>query len=139
MGTVSRTNGALGIALLLTAALVAGAQTEKSPPTNLPPDIPKDCPIYPNAAFRDYQPMIRNRKKIGNVLVLDAPVPQEAVVEFYRKALPENGWRLKKHPKNPLDSLEGEKDGRTLAVGIVATRVGANPSTTLRLEMLGKH
>jgi hypothetical protein len=135
MGAALRCSAPFAI-LLLCAAAAAG-QAGKTIDT-VPADFPKDCPVIQNATIRDYQGLGRNRAKVGNILVLDTPAPVATVVEFYKKALPANGWHLLKHPKNPNDELEGTKDGRRVIVGIVATRQGPNPSTTLRLVAMGK-
>ena len=137
MGTVLRRHWFFTILLLSAAA--AGQSGNAPPNETVPADFPKDCPIFHGATVRDYQGAIRNRVKVGNILVLETTAPSAAVVDFYKQALPANGWQLLKHPKNPNDELEGTKGGRRIMLGIVATHLGANPTTTFRLVAVGKN
>lgn len=120
------------------AGLSAGQVIKAPPPDKVPDDFPKDCPIIPKATIRDYLPAVKNRVKIGNILVLETPLTQDAIVEFYKKELPASGWTLLKHPKNPTDLMEASKGKEHLLLGVVATHQGANPSTTYRIAAVGK-
>ncbi len=139
MGTVRQRKWFLGILLLSAAAGVAAAQSGKTPPPDkVPEDFPKDCPIIQNATVRDYLPAVKNRVKVGNILVLETQAPEAAITDFYKQALPTNGWTLLKHPKSEFDKLEATKGGRRLILGFVATHQGANPTTIFRLTAVGK-
>jgi len=139
MGTARQRTAILAILLCCSVAGPAAGQIATTPPPDkVPSDFPQDCPILPNATIRDYMPAQKNRVKIGNILVLETTASQEAVVDFYKKGLPANGWNLLKHPKSETELLEATKDSRRILVGVVATHQGANPTTTFRLVALGK-
>jgi hypothetical protein len=143
MGSDPRRFSFVGALLFCAAASLACAQSlapqSTQSPLALPADLPKDCPIYPGAVVRDYHPLVRNNKQVGHALILEAQATEKTVLDFYKKAMPAQGWRMRKHPKIPAYTLEGEKDGRSLMIGIVAIRLGANPSTTLQLGIEDKH
>lgn len=120
------------------AGPAAGQSGSTPPPDKVPADFPQDCPIVPNATIRDYLPAVKNRVKVGNILVLETPASQEAVIDFYKKGLQASGWSLLRHPKSEADLLEATKDSRRILLGVVATHQGANPSTTFRLVAVGK-
>ncbi|HEY1205738.1 MAG: hypothetical protein ABSH46_16900 [Bryobacteraceae bacterium] len=120
------------------AGAAAGQLARPTPLNTIPTDFPKDCPIIANATFRDYQPAVRNRTVIGRILILDTPATPEAVLAFYKQALPANGWSVLKHPKREGDLIEATKGDRRVIYGIVATHQGANPTTTFRLVVVGK-
>ena len=124
------------LAVLLSCAIAApsaGQMTRTPPPDKVPDDFPKDCPIIPKAVIRDYLPAVKNRVKIGNILVLETPLTQEEIIAFYKKELPAAGWTVLKHPKNENDLLEADKGKVRLVLGVVAAHQGANPSTTYRI------
>jgi len=129
----------LAIVLFCAAAGVAAGQPKNPPPDKVPEDFPKDCPIMSNSTIRDYMPAMKNRTLMGHILVLETAGSEKDVVEYYRKELPVNGWTVLKHPKSEADLLEGNKAGRRVLLGIVATRQGANPTTTFRLVAIDKH
>lgn len=120
------------------AGSLAGQTAVTPPPDKVPADFPKDCPIFPKSIIRDYLPAVKNRVKIGNILVLETPESQEAIIEFYKKELPTNGWTVLKHPKNENDLVEAVKGHEHIMLGVVARHQGANPSTTFRLAAVGK-
>ncbi len=127
--------------MVLSCALAgpsAGQLERTPPPDKVPEDFPKDCPIIPKAVIRDYLPAVKNRVKIGNILVLETPLTQDAIIAFYKKELPASGWTVLKHPKNETDLLEAVKGKEHILLGVVAAHQGANPSTTFRLAAVGK-
>lgn len=131
------------MAVLLSCAVAApsaGQMTRTPPPDKVPDDFPKDCPIISKAVIRDYLPAVKNRVKIGNILVLETPMTQEEIIAFYRKELPAAGYTVLKHPKNENDLLEASKGKVRLVLGVVAAHQGANPSTTYRIAAVnGKY
>ncbi len=139
MGIVRQRHGILAILLCGAAAGAAlGQAGAPAAPDKVPDDFPKDCPIIANATIRDYLAAVKNRVKIGNILVLETTATQETIVDFYKKELPANGWTVLKHPKSESDLLEATKGNRRILFGVVATHQGANPSTTFRLVAVGK-
>jgi hypothetical protein len=138
MGTVLQRIAILAMVLSCALAGPSAAQISAPPPDKVPADFPADCPIFPKATIRDYLPAVKNRVKVGNILVLETPETQEAVIAFYKKELPASGWTVLKHPKSPSDLLEAIKGHEHVLFGVVATHQGANPSTTFRLAAVGK-
>ena len=139
MGTARPHNGILALLLCCAAAGAAAGQSGKTPlPDTIPADFPKDCPIIANATLRDYMPAVKNRVKVGSILVLETPASPETIIAFYKQALAANGWTVLKHPKHENDLLEATKGGRRIMYGVVATHQGANPTTTFRLVAVGK-
>jgi hypothetical protein len=138
MGTVRQRFGILAILLACAAAGAAGQTGTPAPLDKVPEDFPPDCPVIPNAIIRDYLPAVKNRVKVGNILVLETAATQDAILDFYKKALPANGWTVLKRPKSEADLLEGAKGDRRILLGVVATHQGANPSTTFRVVAVGK-
>jgi hypothetical protein len=129
------------LAVVLSCAIAApsaGQMTRTPPPEKVPDDFPKDCPIIPKAVIRDYLPAVKNRVKIGNILVLETPLTQEEIIAFYKKELPAAGWTVIKHPKNENDLLEAFKGKERIVLGVVAAHQGANPSTTYRVAAVNK-
>ncbi len=127
---------------MVLSCAVAGASAAQMgsapPPEKVPADFPPDCPIIPKATIRDYLPAVKNRVKIGNILVLETPATQDAIIAFYKKELPVNGWTVLKRPKSENDLLEATKGRRRILLGVVAAHQGANPSTTFRLVSVGQ-
>jgi hypothetical protein len=139
MGTARRRFGILAILLCCAVAGPAAGQVgAPPPPEKVPADFPQDCPIIPKAIIRDYLPAVKNHVKVGNILVLETPASEDAVVAFYKKELAASGWTVLKHPKSLSDTLEATKDSRRILLGVVGTHQGANPSTTFRLVAVGK-
>jgi hypothetical protein len=141
MGTVRLRIAIMAVLLsCAVAAPSAGQMTRTPPPDKVPDDFPKDCPIISKAVIRDYLPAVKNRVKIGNILVLETPMTQEEIIAFYRKELPAAGYTVLKHPKNENDLLEASKGKVRLVLGVVAAHQGANPSTTYRIAAVnGKY
>jgi hypothetical protein len=139
MGAVYQRNLIFAIVLSAMAVGAASAQSGNPAGPEVPADFPKDCPVFQNSIFRDYQMARRQGVKIGTILVLETPAAPSAIGDFYKKAMVANGWNLLKHPKNPSDLLEGTKGPRHLIIGVISTRQGANPTTTFRVVALDKH
>jgi hypothetical protein len=131
MGTAHQRLGTL--AVLLACAAAVTAQTRALPPDKVPDDFPKNCPIFANSTIRDYVPAMKNRVKVGNILVLETTGSEADLIAFYKQALPANGWTLLKHPKHETDLLEAVKESRHVILDIVATHQGPNPTTTYSL------
>ena len=141
MGTVRLRVGIFAVALCcVLAGAAAGQPAFTPPPDKVPDDFPKDCPIIPKAVIRDYLPAVKNRVKIGNILVLETPMTQDDIIAFYKKELPAAGYTLLKRAKNENDLMEASKGKVRLVLGVVAAHQGANPSTTYRIAAVnGKY
>jgi len=139
MGTVRQRIAMMAVLLWCAAAgLSAGQMNRNPPPDKVPEDFPQDCPIIPKAVIRDYLAAVKNRVKVGNILVLETPLTQDEIIAFYKKELPAAGWTVLKHPKNENDLLEANKGQERVVLGVVAVRQGANPSTTYRIAAVNK-
>jgi hypothetical protein len=140
MGKVPRRLFAVAVlSLFAFAGRQAAAQTPAPPPPDkVPEDFPKDCPIYKNVTIRDYTPEMPHNPRLGMVLVLESPDPKATIVDFYRRELPANGWKLKRLPRSSKDELEGSKGGRLIKVTIFEARKAPNPATLVHIRLLGK-
>jgi hypothetical protein len=139
MGTVRQRIRILAVLVFCAVVGLSAGQMQRTPPPDkVPDDFPKDCPIIPKAVIRDYLPAVKNRVKVGNILVLETPMTQAEIIAFYKKELPAAGWTLFKHPKNENDLLEASKGKERVVLGVVAVHQGANPSTTYRIAAVNK-
>ncbi len=83
----------------------------------LPPDFPADVAIYPKAT-----PHMVATKDKETTVILTTTDPVQKVVAFYKGQLKEKRWTMRLSSETPqVSMLQGEKDGRTLAVFITET------------------
>jgi hypothetical protein len=127
----------LGLALLLAAAFSAQATGIGNKPAKIPDEFPKDIPIYQEATFRSYGPMVPANPALGTILVLQTLDEKGAVLEFYRKELPAQGWIIEKPYSDAPDSLAAHKENRRISVSVLNASVGGKRTTLIQLGVNG--
>ena len=118
----------------LAAALEAGTA---SAPAKIPEDFPKDFPVYQDATVKSYGPMVPANPALGKILVLQTADSKGAVLEFYRKELPPQGWTVEKPVADCPDSLTAHKDNRRISVSVLDSQSGGKPVTLVQLGVNG--
>jgi hypothetical protein len=105
--------------LLFCWATGLNAGTIGTAPAKVPDDFPSDFPVYKNAVAKKYAPMVSANPKLGTVLILDTPDAKAAVLDFYREALPAQGWTVEKPMSTAPDSLTASKGARRISVSVL--------------------
>lgn len=114
----------------LAAALEAGTANA---PAKIPEDFPKDFPVYQNATVKSYGPMVPANPALGNILILQTADSKRAVLDFYRKELPAEGWTVEKLVTDCPDSLTAHKDHRRISVSVLDSQIGEMRVTLIQL------
>jgi hypothetical protein len=100
----------------------------------IPTDFPKDIPVYQNAKPTKFQPAPKGMPPAAalNVLFLETPDSKGSVLEFYRRELTANGWKLEKPFSGSPDAIPAMKGSRMLSMGALA-HSGTKSYTTIQL------
>ena len=115
--------------------MTAFALAPKIEGTNkIPPDFPKDFPIYSKATVVSYGPILPSNPKLGNVLVLQTSDHKTTVLDFYKSELPANGWCLQTFSGAP-ESLAASKGERRISVNVTEAQEDAKHSTLIQLTV----
>ena len=114
---------------------MALATATTSEDTNkIPPDFPKDFPIYPIATVVSYGPILPSNPQLGYVLVLQTSDRKAAVLDFYKSELRTKGWSLQTFIGAP-DSLAASKGERRISVNVTEAQESAKHSTLIQLTV----
>jgi hypothetical protein len=120
---------------MLCGGMTAFALAPKTKDTNeIPPDFPKDFPIYPNATVVSYGPILPSNPTLGNVLVLRTLERKTTVLDFYKLKLRANGWSLRTFSGAP-DSLAASKGERRISVNVTEPQESDKHSTLIQLTV----
>lgn len=115
--------------------MMALASATTSEDTNkIPPDFPKDFPIYPIATVVCYGPILPSNPKLGKVLVLQTSDGKAALLDFYKSELRAQGWSLQTFSGAP-DSLAASKGERRISVNVTESQDSAKRSTLIQLTV----
>lgn len=98
-----------GFLLFCWAATGLKAGTIGTAPAKVPDDFPSDFPVYKNAVIKKYAPMVSANPKLGTVLMLETADAKTTVLDFYREALPAQGWAVEKPMSTAPDSLTASR------------------------------
>lgn len=104
-----------------------------NPPVKIPAEFPSDFPVYPNATFRSYGPMVKANPSLGNILILETPDSKADILDFYRKELAAQGWKVEKPYSEAPDSLAAGKGARRVSVGVLDSRSSTRRGTLIQL------
>ena len=123
----------LFLSLCLAMPLRPNVVERAGAPVSVPAEFPSDFPVYKNATVKSYGPMVRANPKLGSVLVLETSDPKTAVLEFYKRELPVEGWKVERPFSDAPDSLAACKGPRRISVGVLESQAGAKRTTTIQL------
>lgn len=126
-----------GFLLFCWAATGLKAGTIGTAPAKVPDDFPSDFPVYKNAVIKKYAPMVSANPKLGTVLLLVTPDAKAAVLDFYREALPAQGWTVEKPMSSAPDSLTASKGARRISVSVLDSDSDLKRVTSIQLGVNG--
>jgi len=81
--------------------------------------------------------MVPANPALGTVLVLQTSESKTAVLDFYRKEIPAQGWALEKPFSDCPDSLTAHKDNRRISVSVLDSQSGGKRTTLIQLGVNG--
>jgi len=126
-----------GFLLFCWAATGLKAGTIGTAPAKVPDDFPSDFPVYKNAVIKKYAPMVSANPKLGTVLILETPDAKATVLDFYREALPAQGWTVEKPMTTAPDSLTASKGARRISISVLDSDSGSKRVTSIQLGVNG--
>ncbi|MDQ2900314.1 MAG: hypothetical protein M3Y07_11005 [Acidobacteriota bacterium] len=84
---------------------------------SMPPDYPKDVPVYKDAKVVISQTM---SEKNGRHIMLETADPAAKIVDYYKKELDANGWKTEASMDlGAMSMITADKDKRRLVIQVV--------------------
>jgi hypothetical protein len=75
--------------------------------------------------------MVPANPALGTILILQTFDEKSAVLEFYLKELPAQGWIIEKPYSDAPDSLAAHKDNRRISVSVLNSTAGGKRTTLI--------